>query len=80
MEQNRKVFAVAGPVDSLATCGRCRQTRDDARLIEAVDDNLAKLGQLADEPPSAIPPSSLSAIRNDRFWATLTIVPPASTS
>jgi DNA processing protein len=40
MEQNREVFAVPGPVDSLASRGCHRLIRDGARLLETVDEHL----------------------------------------
>ena len=46
MEQNREVFAVPGPVDSLLSRGCHHLIRDGAKLVESVEDIMAELGPL----------------------------------
>lgn len=46
MEQGREVFAMPGPVDSLASAGCHRLIRDGVTLIRNADDVIAELGPL----------------------------------
>jgi DNA processing protein len=49
VDQNREVYAVPGPVDSLASRGCHALIRDGAKLVETVDDILEELGPLVRE-------------------------------
>jgi DNA processing protein len=71
-EQGRLVFAVPGPVDSLASAGTLKLLRDGATLIRGVEDVLEELEgmpALVEEaaPRAARAPTGLSA-EEQRLW------------
>jgi DNA processing protein len=57
-EQNREVFAVPGPVDSLASRGCHALLKDGATLVETIDDVIQQLGDRL--RPAAPPPVTQS--------------------
>lgn len=59
-EQNREVFAIPGPIDSLASRGCHALLRDGACLVESADDVLDALGPLMNE----IKPSPDTSVRH----------------
>jgi DNA processing protein len=67
-EQGRPVFAVPGPIDSVASGGALRLLREGATLVRGVDDILEELGATA-APASPVrsPPPEMDAGQR-RIW------------
>ncbi|GIV59836.1 DNA-processing protein DprA [Rhodocaloribacter litoris] len=73
LEQNREVFAVPSPVHSRAGVGSNRLIQQGyARLVLSVEDMLAELGLILDEPPdepAPVPPPALDPLERRLYDA-----------
>jgi DNA processing protein len=69
LEQGRDVFAVPGPVDSVASAGCLDLIRQGAKLIRGIDDLLEELGGSAvtAAPTAAAPPPGMDDTQR-RVW------------
>jgi len=72
-DQGRPVFAVPGPIDSLASGGTHRLIRDGAVLVRSVEDILEELDGIRDRPslakptPVAVAPEGID-VNQRRIW------------
>jgi DNA processing protein len=74
-EQGREVFAVPGPVDSVASAGTLQLLRKGARLVRHADDILDDLQELprlveSETPVQSAQPAGLDALQQ-RVWEAL---------
>jgi len=69
-DQGREVFAVPGPIDSIASSGCLQLLRRGAKLVRGVDDILEELGGIAPATVAAGPPPGMDATQQ-RVWEKL---------